>query len=174
MKDSCIAGFKERRPNRLGNQRAFTIYEAIVVFALISILSAVAIPNYISWIPRRNLSRAANDLAGNMQRAKSHAIKDFANVSVRFFNTPDRYEIPVMGINVVLSDYGSGVEFDGPLGQDRDSAEVVFTPQGLCVVATIAYAYLSNAHKDHFYRIGPVASGIIYKQKQEEGESGWE
>lgn len=62
----------------------FTLVEMLIVIAVILILSAVAIPAYISWLPRYRLNSAADDLLSVLQQAKLRAIKENANVVVDF------------------------------------------------------------------------------------------
>ena len=58
--------------------------EMVIVITVILILSAVAIPAYLSWLPRYRLNSATDDLLSVLQRAKLRAIKENANVVVDF------------------------------------------------------------------------------------------
>ena len=40
----------------------FTLIELMVVIALIVVLSAIAIPNYIAWLPKYRLNSAVDDV----------------------------------------------------------------------------------------------------------------
>lgn len=59
-------------PKRL---KGFTLIEVIIVIAIIGILSAIAAPNFLSWLPNMHLKAASRDLYGHMMRAKIEAIK---------------------------------------------------------------------------------------------------
>ena len=65
----------------------FTIVELIIVIALIGILAAFAVPNFIGWLPNYRLRSAAQDLYSNFQKAKLTAVKRNKNCAVRFDNT---------------------------------------------------------------------------------------
>lgn len=56
-------------------QKGFTLIEVIIVIAIIGILSAIAVPNFLSWLPNMRLKAASRDLYSHMMRAKMEAIK---------------------------------------------------------------------------------------------------
>ncbi|MEJ2099451.1 MAG: GspH/FimT family pseudopilin [Desulfobacterales bacterium] len=62
----------------------FSIVELMTVIAIISILAGIAVPSYISWRANSQLNRAALDVYGNLQRAKSEAVKRNALCAVTF------------------------------------------------------------------------------------------
>lgn len=62
----------------------FTLIELMVTIGIVAILSAVAIPNLISWLPRYKLGSGAREILTTIQLAKMAAIKDSANVVVHF------------------------------------------------------------------------------------------
>ena len=70
---------------RAGTDNAgVTLIELIIVVTVILILSAVAVPGYISWLPRYRLNSATDDLLSVLQQAKMRAIKENADVVVDF------------------------------------------------------------------------------------------
>lgn len=58
--------------------------ELMVVIAIIAIMAAIAVPNYISWLPDRRLAAGALDVLQGLQKSRSEAIKSNRNVIVTF------------------------------------------------------------------------------------------
>ncbi len=69
------------------NDSGFTLTELIVVIAIIAVISAIAVPNLMSWLPHHRLMTATQDLYSNFQKAKLTAIKRNTNCAVTFDNS---------------------------------------------------------------------------------------
>ena len=52
----------------------FTLMELMIVIAIIAILSGVAIPNFIGFLPRQRLAAGAQDILQGLQKSRSKAI----------------------------------------------------------------------------------------------------
>lgn len=61
--------------NRFRDGSGLTLVELMVVMAIVGILSAVAIPLVLSWLPDIRLKGAARDLYGIVMKTKGEAIK---------------------------------------------------------------------------------------------------
>lgn len=59
----------------------FTIFELIVVLAIISLLMAVGIPTYSRMVPDMRLKAAVRDIKSDMELAKLRAIRENTNVA---------------------------------------------------------------------------------------------
>ncbi len=62
----------------------FTLIELMVVIGIIAILSAIAIPSYIQWLPKHRVGTAARAVMSAMEFARANAIKRNTVVRVDF------------------------------------------------------------------------------------------
>ncbi|WP_417913953.1 GspH/FimT family pseudopilin [Candidatus Electronema sp. JM] len=62
----------------------FSFVELMVVIALISALSAIGLPSFLSGLPEQRLKSAARTLYADMQRARLLAVKNNAESRVKF------------------------------------------------------------------------------------------
>lgn len=144
----------------------FTLTELVIVIAVLGILTAVGVPNFLSWLPKYRLKSAARDLYSNMQLAKMAAIKSNQKCRVRYSVNPDQYTVSLLNKTVILKDYGSGVKFDGPNNETFAVATITFNSRG---TSNQGYAYLSNSGNTDYYRVGPLTSGVIKLQRWSAG-----
>ncbi len=140
----------------------FTVIELIVVIVLLAILTAVGVPNFLSWLPKYRLKSAARDLYSNLQLAKMAAIKANGNCSIGYRKNPDQYTIALLNKTVTLFDYKSGIKFEGPNNETFAVATIKFNSRG---TSNSGYAYLTNSGNTAYYRVGPLTSGVIKLQK---------
>ena len=71
----------------------FTLIEVMVTIGIIAIISAIAIPNYISWLPKHRMGGATRDVYSAMQYARIRAVKEKTNVVINFNAGADSYRI---------------------------------------------------------------------------------
>jgi len=62
----------------------FTLVEAMIVVAVIGILSAIATPLILNWLPNIRVKAATQQLYSDMQRGRSLAIKNNTSVTLTF------------------------------------------------------------------------------------------
>lgn len=88
--------------------RGFSLVELVTIIAIIGIAAAIAIPNFISWLPNYRLKSATQDLFSNFQLAKMTAIQRNRNCTVVFNQTVAGTAFDY----VVFIDINGNVEFD--------------------------------------------------------------
>lgn len=88
----------------------FTLVELMTTIAIIAVLAAVAIPNMIAWLPDYRLRSGAAEMLSALQLARLSAIKENAEVAVRFDTGSDEY--------LVFVDNGEGGGTPGNESQD--------------------------------------------------------
>jgi prepilin-type N-terminal cleavage/methylation domain-containing protein len=65
-------------------ENGFTTLELMVVVGILAILAVIAVPNFISTNSQARLRGAANNLIGDLQMAKSRAVRANAIVVIEF------------------------------------------------------------------------------------------
>lgn len=73
---------RQTRRSAPRGSRGFTMVELLVTVALIAIVVALAYPSFVSVINNNRLAGATNDLIGDLQYARSEAIRRNTRVSV--------------------------------------------------------------------------------------------
>jgi type IV fimbrial biogenesis protein FimT len=75
---------KNTKKKFYNKQAGFSLIELMVAIAIFAIMSGIAIPNFISWLPDYRLRSAARDVVSCLQEAKMMAVKDNVRVVVIF------------------------------------------------------------------------------------------
>ncbi len=70
-----------------------SILEVMVVIAIIVIMSAIAVPSYIGWLPKYRLSTSARDVLSDLEFARGAAVKENASVVFEFNTDNDTYNV---------------------------------------------------------------------------------
>jgi prepilin-type N-terminal cleavage/methylation domain-containing protein len=98
------------------NKSGFTLIEVIIVVAIVAIVTATAIPNFIGWLPGHRLRSALDDLNTCLQLAKLQAVRENGPVVMRIDTASESA--------VIFLDDGTG----GGAADDRqlNGGELVF------------------------------------------------
>ena len=161
----------------------FTLTELVIVIVVLGILTAVGVPNFLSWLPKYRLKSAARDLYSNLQLAKLSAIKNNADWAIVFNKAVDQYQVcsgrgpdnswgggdNIVIKTVVLNNYGSGVAYGhGNAGSAIGSTfgdEITFTNNVAVMnsrgTGNAGYVYLGNSSAATSYGVGARSSGVI-------------
>lgn len=73
------------------SQQGFTMVEVIIVLVMIGVMSAIAIPGIMKWLPDYRLKSAARDLYSNFQQIRIFALKENKEWAIVFDVTNNRY-----------------------------------------------------------------------------------
>lgn len=160
--------------------KGFTLTEVIVVVAIIGILSAIATPTIIAWVPNYRLKSAARDVYSILQKARSIAVKSNRDTAVVFDVANNRYSLcddwlagACVGTSqtIDLSNSGSGIKFGHgnataavPGGAfpannvSYNTSTAVFNSRGLGNAGNV---YLDHQSNTNTYAIGSLTSGAI-------------
>jgi len=78
-----------RVPGKTQRSSGFTIVEVVIVVAVLGALMLIAFPALSKWVPNYQLKAAAQELYGNLQKAKIQAIKMNRDVTFSFTESAD-------------------------------------------------------------------------------------
>lgn len=67
-------------------ESGFTMLELLIIVALLGVVAAIAVPNFLGILPTYRLKSATQDLLSNLQRAKITAVERNRDVGVTFEN----------------------------------------------------------------------------------------
>ena len=87
--------------------RGFTIIELLVAMGLAAILMAIAIPQFMTWLPTINLGAGARQVAADLQLARTRGISQNSMFRVTFPALPaSGYTIEVFTAGAYVTDRG--------------------------------------------------------------------
>lgn len=76
-----------------GFSKGFSIVEALIVVAILSLAGAIAIPHLISWRGNMRLISAVHELRANLETAKALAAKENTTVTLQFEPASGQYRM---------------------------------------------------------------------------------
>jgi len=94
-----------------------TIIEILMAMAVITILSGIAVPAFVQFLPDYRLSVAAGDLYANLQRAKHEAVRANGECAVYFDTEKGRYQLVSGGADGICDGAPAGT---APIPQNDD------------------------------------------------------
>ncbi|MDQ6986653.1 MAG: GspH/FimT family pseudopilin [Mariprofundaceae bacterium] len=77
--------------------RGFTLFEVIIVVAIIGIVSAVAIPTFSEWRARSAVDNASKTLLAHLKQARVMAMAENRSVSITFTSSSYTFDADLSG-----------------------------------------------------------------------------
>jgi len=168
----------------MGKQSGFTIVEIIIVIAVLGIMAAIGVPNFLNWLPKYRLQSAARDLYSNLYLAKISAIKNNTSWAIVFNVDANTYQVcsgkgpdnswggpNIVVKTVILSDYGSNVTYGKgsaakPVATTFGNWVTYSSPRDVAVLnsrgmSNSGYVYLTNSTNTSCIAVGTSFSGIV-------------
>jgi len=78
---------------KMFNKTGFTLIELMIVVAIMGILSAIAVPNFMHYMAERRLNGAARMVMSDLMNARTLAVTQNRNVQVTFQTSAGAYYI---------------------------------------------------------------------------------
>ncbi len=105
---------------RFGRSQGFTFVEVLVVMMTLGILFAIAIPSFLTWVPKANLKAAVRDLKSNISLCKMKAITQNGECVIGFYDGYYKIGLERDGYTIGEESFPlpeqSGVAFGKPVG----------------------------------------------------------
>ena len=138
------------------SQRGFTLIEAMIVVAIISILIAIAEPNYARTLEAYQTRAVANELYTDIYWAKEEAIKRGNSVKVNFTSTGwqitladgTRIKSYVTPYTKVGLSGDTGFTFDSVRGLTNANVVSVAAAAGTVTLSVVALGYADICSND--------------------------
>jgi prepilin-type N-terminal cleavage/methylation domain-containing protein len=78
---------------RLKNRKGFTLAELAVTLSILSIMTAISVPSYISWLPKHKLQTSVRQIYDDLNLAKMQAVRSNTVVVAKFNPATNKYSI---------------------------------------------------------------------------------
>ena len=73
------------------NNSGFSAFEVAVAIAIVAVIAAITMPNYLKWLRGYKLRGATSNLVADLEMAKIRAIRENASIVVKFYT--NHYEV---------------------------------------------------------------------------------
>ena len=123
-------------------QSGLTLIEMMIVIAIMGIFAGIAIPNYLSWLPKSRLNGAARQVHGDLMAARMKAVSQNNEFKIFFLNNHE-YQVLDDDDNDGNIDGGEWTQTKDIQSEYSDvtfsnvSANPIFRPRGTAYGTTI-------------------------------------
>ena len=135
------------------NNKGFTLAEVVITLSILALMATIAVPSFISWLPRHKLQTSVRQIYDDMNLAKLMAVRNNVNVVVQFVPNSNTY-------NIFLDTIGNNFSLDAGETKIRDGATLepgvnlyqttlpsnscAFNNRGLPVNSSFGQVYLTS------------------------------
>jgi type IV fimbrial biogenesis protein FimT len=135
-------------------QSGFTLIELIVIIAIVAIFAGIAIPNFLSYMPKYRLNGAARQIMGDLMAARMKAVKENNRFRVLFLDN-HQYKILDDDNNNNAEDSGEWTNIKDIQSEYSDvtfsaTANPIFYPRGTAYGSTIT---LTNSTGSKYVKV---------------------
>lgn len=165
------------------NKAGFTLIELMVVVTIIGILSVIGGPAIMSYLQAKGVRDASDQLFGDLNRAKSLAIKTRSTATINFDPVNRRYQLtltdPSTGAvtnypTTELTRFRGQVQItNDPGGGGGSVAALTFNYQGLCPPLAVGSVFLTNNGNTAYFRLRTTLAGGISLHRWNTSSNKW-
>jgi type IV fimbrial biogenesis protein FimT len=116
-------------------QSGFTLIEMMIVIAIMGIFAGIAIPNFLSYMPKHRLNGAARQVMGDLMLARMQAVSQNTTVTVAWVSDR-KYKISTEEKTINYSDVTMG-----------GFTDISFSPRGTATNRTITLTNSTGLEK---------------------------
>jgi prepilin-type N-terminal cleavage/methylation domain-containing protein len=124
--------------------KGFTVFETLVVLSIATILSAAAIPNFVGYVGKERLAKAAQEVVSDISKSKMNAIRENRSYNISITGAQE-YKISIDTNSNAAFEENEAVETRNLGVQYQDislssTANLTFSARGTASAATITLA----------------------------------
>ena len=138
-------------------QLGFTLIEMMIVIGLLLILTGIAVPNFLSYLPKNRLNGAARQVMGDLMAARMQAVSQNNEFKVFFLNDHE-YQILDDDDNDGNIDGGEWTQTKDIQSEYSDvtfsaSANPIFYPKGTAYGSTITLTSAADSNLKKYVKV---------------------